>query len=237
MWVKVDDRFPEHQKVVRAAAHLGSNGIGRVLAVWLEAMCYCGRNLTDGFLPDIIAKSLKADRRPMDVLHVMSMDDVRLMHRVDHGFQFHDYDDYQPSAADIKAKRKKDLARKRGKLQAGESNGNRDGFGADSERNRSGFQSARARAIPTRPVNFKKEQGAPRPSLTLVQAEPPNVRVLTALAHDVINAAPPDAEQGDLIHQLKGRAAMARMAYDGHSTRQAIEAALFQRRRRAGGGA
>lgn len=232
MWIKVDDRFPEHQKVTRAAEHLGSNGIGRVLGIWVEAMCYCGRNLTDGFVPDIVARSLKADRRPMDVLHVMAMDDVRLLRRLKNGFQFHDYLDYQPSAADIKAKRKKDLDRKRGKPQGSASNGNREGFGGDSVRNREGFPSARARAIPTRPVNSKKEQGAERPSLSLVKTEPPNVRVLTALAHDVIATAAPNTEQGDLVHLLKVRAAMAKMAYDGQSTRQAIESALFQRRRK-----
>src|SRR6185436_9476820 len=105
MWVKVDDGFVEHPKVITAARHLGPNGVGRVVAVWLEAICYAARNLTDGFVPILIARKFITDRRPLDVLDVMAMSDVRLMTKTDTGYRFHDFEHYQPSAAAVKEKR------------------------------------------------------------------------------------------------------------------------------------
>lgn len=112
MWVKVDDSFSEHPKVVEAGRHLGPYGRGRVVAVWLVAMCYCNRNYTDGFVDELTVRTWTLfDRRPLDVAFVMA--EAGLMSRVDGGFRFHDYLDYQPAAAEIKAKRKKDRDRKR----------------------------------------------------------------------------------------------------------------------------
>lgn len=112
MWVKVDDKFSEHPKVVEAGRHLGTYGRGRVIAVWLAAMCYCNRNYTDGFFDDATARTWTLyDKRPFDVALVMA--DAKLLKRVEGGFKFHDYQDYQPSADEVKAKKKKDRERKR----------------------------------------------------------------------------------------------------------------------------
>jgi hypothetical protein len=112
MWVKVDDGFPEHPKVREAGRHLGTYGRGRVIAVWQVAMCYCNRNLTDGFIDEATVRTWTLfDRRPLDVALVMAQ--AGLLVRVEGGFRFHDYDDYQPSAAEVKAKKKKDRDRKR----------------------------------------------------------------------------------------------------------------------------
>ncbi len=145
MWVKVDDGFVEHMKVAAAAAHLGPSGFARVVAVWLEALCYSGRNLTDGFVPTSIARRFITDRRPLDVLEVMAMDDVRLMKKVKDGFAFHDFEDYQPTAKSVKDKRARDRRRK---VDA-ESQGKRGGFRADSTWNPAGIFADSAR-IPTR---------------------------------------------------------------------------------------
>jgi hypothetical protein len=112
MWVKVDDSFVEHPKVIAAGRHLGVHGLGRVVAVWLEALCYTARNLTDGLVPGLVARKFISDRRPLDVLEVMALPDVRLMTKEPAGFRFHDFTHYQPSAATIKDKRARDRARK-----------------------------------------------------------------------------------------------------------------------------
>jgi hypothetical protein len=112
MWVRVDEKFPEHPKVVEAGRHLGIHGRGRVVALWTVGICYCNRNATDGFFDRKTAEKWTLfDKKPIEVLTVMCRAD--LLKQVDGGFQFHDYFDYQPSAAEIKAKRQKDKERKR----------------------------------------------------------------------------------------------------------------------------
>lgn len=112
MWVKVDDSFAEHPKVIEAGRHLGASGRGRVVAIWLVAMCHCNRNLTDGFIDEATVRTWTLyDKRPLDVALVMA--DAGLMKRIDGGFRFHDYHDYQPSAEEVKAKKRKDRDRKR----------------------------------------------------------------------------------------------------------------------------
>lgn len=120
MWVKVDDAFPEHRKVVEAGRHLGTYGRGRVIAIWQVGICFCNRNFTDGFIDEPTIRTWTLyDKRPLDVAIVMAQTmpngDPGLLVRVDGGFRFHDYDDYQPSAAEVKAKKKRDRDRKRQK--------------------------------------------------------------------------------------------------------------------------
>jgi hypothetical protein len=52
MWVKLDDHFPEHPKVIAAGP----------LAAWLyvAGLCYANRLLTDGFIPREVVPRLVA---------------------------------------------------------------------------------------------------------------------------------------------------------------------------------
>ena len=52
-WVKLDDRFTEHPKII-ALGHVG-------LALQIRALCYAARNQTDGFIPYAIAEIMSAD--------------------------------------------------------------------------------------------------------------------------------------------------------------------------------
>lgn len=118
MWVKVDEHFPEHQKVMHAGAQLGAQGPGRVIAVWLPCSCYANRVLTNGFVPEQVIKGWTMyDRRPLDVAYAMSLPlpdgSAGLMERAAGGFRLHDYLEYQPAAADVKAQRERDALRKR----------------------------------------------------------------------------------------------------------------------------
>lgn len=117
MWVKLDDGFPDHPKVLEAGDHLGSRGTGRVIAIWIVGLAYCNRNLTDGFVPDRIVRSWKMyDKAPMTVAMAMAIKprngSSALLDQVGGGFQYHDYGIYQPLAKDIKAKRDWDMKRK-----------------------------------------------------------------------------------------------------------------------------
>lgn len=209
-WVRVDDGFPEHMKVMNGARHLGSNGAGRILAVWLQGMCYANRNLTDGFLPEAVVKSWTLyDRKPLDVAFVMEK--VGLLRRVDGGFRFHDYEHYQPLAEAVKAKRTKDRDRKIRK---------------DSTRNPRGIQaeSARIPGVPyPNPSPRSQEQGA----------DAPDVNILTKLVHSILDTDGQmrlARDEFELSEEVKCQAARAHIPYDSTAVCKAIESARYQRK-------
>jgi 5-methylcytosine-specific restriction endonuclease McrA len=111
-WLKVDEGFVEHPKVIAAELRLkGRHRRGRVVAVWLEMACFAARNLTDGAIPSIVAKKLHTDHKPLEVIAAMVK--AGLVHRTADGFLLHDFGAYNPSAAEVKAKRDWDAFRKR----------------------------------------------------------------------------------------------------------------------------
>jgi hypothetical protein len=94
-WVRLDDNFPDHPKVVDAGP----------LAAWLYVcgVAYASRYLTDGYIPagqvrklaDVDGAAALADR----------LVEVGLWERVDGGFQVHDFLEYNPSAEKVRAER------------------------------------------------------------------------------------------------------------------------------------
>lgn len=111
MWVKVDDKFAEHPKVLAAGARLGRFGCGRVLAVWHVAMSWINRNETDGVIPAAVLHHVGRlyDRAPTQVADAMAepLEDgtgeprAGLLERLPDGtgYRVHDYHDYQPTRA------------------------------------------------------------------------------------------------------------------------------------------
>lgn len=100
-WVRIDDTFPEHPKVEMIGP----------LAGWLHvcALCYCNRNLTDGFIPSPRVSKL-ADI-PKVSIHVRSLIEAGLWLEEDGGYRISNYLEYQPSKAKVEADR--EAARKR----------------------------------------------------------------------------------------------------------------------------
>lgn len=90
-WVRLDDGFPEHRKALAA----GND------ACWLfvAALCYAGRNLTDGFIPDAQVDRLTGQRGARKLADRLV--EVGLLDAVDGGFQIHDYSDYQPTKEQV----------------------------------------------------------------------------------------------------------------------------------------
>jgi len=111
MWLKVDDSFVEHAKTLAAGAQLeGGHGLGRVVAVWLEAALFCSRRLTNGFIPERVVARLLVDDAPLEV--AAALVHVGLWTVVPGGFAFHDWQDYQPDAATVQARRERERARR-----------------------------------------------------------------------------------------------------------------------------
>ena len=94
-WVKLDDMFPDHPKVVSAGPVAG----------WLYVcgLCYCGRYLTDGYIPLHQVKKL-ADVDDVDEL-VTRLVEAQLWELCEDGYMVHDYLVYNPSRAQVMAAR------------------------------------------------------------------------------------------------------------------------------------
>ena len=100
-WVKIDDGFARHPKVLAAgatAAHL-----------FVAALCHCNQYLTDGFVAEAVAPTLLppggAWQGAADALVR-----VGLWEAVDGGWQVHDYLDYQPSREEVLQEREQKRA-------------------------------------------------------------------------------------------------------------------------------
>lgn len=105
-WVKLDDQFPEHPKVM-AVGPLG-------LALHVSGICYSSRQLTDGFIPaSAVARltDIKGSVLKKTTARVVA---AGLWEESPGGFMVHDYLKYNPSRADVLAKRARDSARNRG---------------------------------------------------------------------------------------------------------------------------
>ena len=92
-WVKLDDNFAEHPKLIKAGPRAG----------WLHvaALCYCSRQLTDGHIPETALRLLMAGGRVLADRLV----EAGLWEPEGDGWHIHDYLDYQPSAAKVRAER------------------------------------------------------------------------------------------------------------------------------------
>jgi len=116
-WIKLDDQYADHPKIVAAGP----------LAAWLHtcALCYAGRYLTDGFIPERQVRKL-ADVDDAEDL-AQRLVEVGLWEIAEGGYLIHDYLEYNPSAESVQADREEARERMRA---ARESSGK---FGKRSE--------------------------------------------------------------------------------------------------------
>jgi len=94
-WIKIDDSFPDHPKVVGLS--------DKSFRVYISSLCYAGRYLTDGFIPmTIIARF--ADE---DMSYVAELTNSGLLKEdiSNNGFTIHDYLAHQTSRQQVEDKR------------------------------------------------------------------------------------------------------------------------------------
>lgn len=89
-WVRIDDRFDEHPKIAALEA--------AAVQAFIFGLCYCNRNLTDGFIPRAIGARFQ--RRAVKALEAGG-----LWERTDTGWRLHDYLEYQPSRQEVERER------------------------------------------------------------------------------------------------------------------------------------
>lgn len=95
-WVRFDDQFPIHRRIAGL-----SDGAFRL---HVAAICWCARNLTDGYVASVDVEHVSRSRRPWR--QVDELVGAGTWHVVDGGWLIHDYLEYQPSKAQVEQERK-----------------------------------------------------------------------------------------------------------------------------------
>ncbi len=98
MWFKVDDSLATHPKVLE----VGNAAMG----LWVRAGAWCAQQLTDGFVSAAAAAMLGT---PAEAEALAA---AGLWARVEGGFEFHQWEERQPSRADAEQRREADRVRK-----------------------------------------------------------------------------------------------------------------------------
>lgn len=98
-WFRVDDTFSHHAKVMAA----GNAAIG----LWVRAGAWSMQQLTDGFIPTHVAKQLGTRAECNRLV------DAGLWVEKDDGWQFHEWDQRQPSRVQVFAEREAAAERQR----------------------------------------------------------------------------------------------------------------------------
>jgi 5-methylcytosine-specific restriction endonuclease McrA len=114
-WAKLDDGFPDHPKT----DHLGPLG----KALWIDALCYCSRYLTDGHIAaeraDKLAQAVVEDFRKKNANFLRLKMPPVMPHqfligllcdggwwaRTKKGYRIHDYLKYNPSRVEVLSRR------------------------------------------------------------------------------------------------------------------------------------
>jgi hypothetical protein len=96
-WLKLDDHFPEHQKVT--GLH------DRAFRFHVTALCYCARNLTDGEVTNRAAGVIAAVLNTRPYRWAKELTEAGLWRATDHGWMINDYLSFNPSATQVKDER------------------------------------------------------------------------------------------------------------------------------------
>jgi len=99
VWFKVDDRFHQHPKALRA----GNSALG----LWVRCGAYCAQYETDGVIPAKVAEQYGTRR---DIARLVA---AALWVQMDGGYRMPDFLEYNPAHSDLEMKRKLDRERKR----------------------------------------------------------------------------------------------------------------------------
>lgn len=96
-WFKVDDTFPHHAKVLAA----GNAAVG----LWTRAGAWSMQQLTDGFVPSHVVRTMGSTAEARRLVS------AGLWTNVDGGYQFHEWDQRQPSRDAVLTQRQADAER------------------------------------------------------------------------------------------------------------------------------
>jgi hypothetical protein len=108
-WVKLDDNFDTHPKLVEVGP--------QAAWVFVRSLCYSNRHLTNGVISKAVARDLAGGRAKL----VSALVSVGLWQLDAGGYRIHDYLDYQPSREEIlRVRETKAAAGRVGGIRSGE---------------------------------------------------------------------------------------------------------------------
>jgi hypothetical protein len=91
-WVKIDDRYATHRKILRAGP--------TAMALDVAGMCYAAVHETDGHIPSAaLAAAAPFLSKPKALAAAATLVEVGRWSKVSDGWQIHDFLEYNPSAA------------------------------------------------------------------------------------------------------------------------------------------
>src|SRR5262245_8459291 len=108
-WTRLDDGLLGHPKITAAGKRLGRNGRDRAFALYVQGLMFANRHSTDGHLSWADIGTFTGRSRASSVADALVAAD--LWERNGSGFVIHDFLDFNFSAADVKAQRKKNKQR------------------------------------------------------------------------------------------------------------------------------
>lgn len=145
-WFKVDDSLATHSKVALA----GNAAMG----LWVRAGAWASQQLTDGFIPRQVVPMLGNTSQAKKLVA------AGLWAQEDGGYRFHDWQNYQPSAAEVAADRRE---KHEAKVRAGRAGGLASGIARrkhePSNPEAGGEANGEQNEAPSRPVPSRKEPG------------------------------------------------------------------------------
>lgn len=116
-WFRVDDKFHSHKKAARA----GTEPLG----LWLLCGSWASDQLTDGFVPDYVARRFDPNADDLaDRLVAAGLWTVA-EHDGDGGWRFHDWGGMNPTRDQVESKREYERDKKRAQRGAGHANTSR----------------------------------------------------------------------------------------------------------------
>ena len=124
-WAKIDDDAPTHPKMFRAGVE--------AFGFWVAGNCYCNKRLTDGFIAaDALPLIFPSTSKRRSLIYADRLVEVGLWDRVDGGWNVHDFNEYNPTAIDVKAERKASADRIKRWRDKKRSNASRNGVTDDT---------------------------------------------------------------------------------------------------------
>ncbi|MFJ1695727.1 hypothetical protein ACIOHC_11335 [Streptomyces sp. NPDC088252] len=102
-WVRLDDRFPTHRKVALLS--------DRAFRLYVSALCWASENLTEGRILDRELTLVARIRGPKTV--AAELESAGLWDRTEDGWEIHDYLEYNPDRARVKADRAANASRQK----------------------------------------------------------------------------------------------------------------------------
>jgi len=111
-WGKIDDALAMHPKVLKA----GNEAMG----LWVRCLSYCSQQLTDGHVPEVMVEVMGGRDAAERLV------ESGLWHPAEGGWVFHDWDEYQPTRATVRAEREAGRKRQQAWRERKSNQGGRD---------------------------------------------------------------------------------------------------------------